>query len=473
MFDKNSVKSLQIRVDVLAKFPDQNPNPVFRTDEEGKLLYANIAGQRLLHILGIEIGGKLPDALIAHADESVDDQLELSVGSQTFAFHVVSVPELSSINIYGTDVTAMKAITRFPDQNPNPVFRLDMNGALTYSNEAGQRVVEDLGICIGQQFPAEVVVNEETPTDNRLEMQVGSSVFTFHIVHVPEFEFINIYGTDITAEKENESILTKLAKYFSPHVFASIFAGDLEVKIQTQRKKLTVFFSDIKGFGEITERLEPEALTELLTEYLTAMTGIATKYGGTVDKYIGDAIMIFFGDPKTRGAKEDALACVSMALEMKNTMQVFRHRWLDKGISQPLDIRMGIHTDTCTVGNFGSQDRLDYTTIGNGVNLASRLESSALPNQILISEETYLLVRDTITCKRLEKIVVKSITHPVQTYEVLGELSNASNSMSIEESDDGFRLFIDPENIHDVVGKRLLLSDALALLERLSKDENE
>ena len=473
MFDRKSVKSLQNHVDVLAKFPDQNPNPVFRTDEKGRLLYANIPGQRLIDTLGIEIGGKLPDALIAHSDKPVEDQLELSVGARTFAFHVVSVPELSSINIYGTDITAMKAITRFPDQNPNPVFKLDMNGVLTYANEAGQRVVEDLGICIGQQFPAKVVLNNDTPTDNRIEMLVGSSVFTFQIVHVPEFEFINIYGTDITAQKENESILIKLAKYFSHHVFASIFSGDLEVKIQTQRKKLTIFFSDIKGFGEITERLEPEELTELLTEYLTAMTGIATKYGGTVDKYIGDAIMIFFGDPKTLGTKEDALSCVSMALEMKNAMQVFRRRWLDKGISQPLDIRMGIHTDTCTVGNFGSQDRLDYTTIGNGVNLASRLESCALPNQILISEETYLLVRDTIACERLEKIVVKNIKHPVQTYEVRGQLSNASNSMSIEESDDGFRLYIDPENIDDVIGKRLLLSEALALLDRLSKDKNE
>ena len=473
MFVRKSVNSLQNHVDVLAKFPDQNPNPVFRTDKKGRLLYANVPGQRLLHTLGLEIGGKLPNALIAHSDKPVEDQLELSVGARTFAFHVVSVPELSSINIYGTDITAMKAITRFPDQNPNPVLRMDMNGALTYANEAGQRVIEDLGICIGQKFPAKVVLNNDTPIDNRIEMRAGSSVFTFHIVHVPEFEFINIYGTDITAQKENENILIKLAKYFSHHVFASIFSGDLEVKIQTQRKKLTIFFSDIKGFGEITERLEPEELTELLTEYLTAMTGIATKYGGTVDKYIGDAIMIFFGDPKTRGTKEDALSCVSMALEMKIAMQSFRSRWLDKGISQPLDIRMGIHTDTCTVGNFGSQDRLDYTTIGNGVNLASRLESSALPNQILISEETYLLVRDTIACERLEKIVVKNIKHPIQTYEVRGELSTASNSMSIEESDDGFRLYIDPENIDDVIGKRLLLGEALALLDRLSEDKNE
>ena len=173
----------------------------------------------------------------------------------------------------------------------------------------------------------------------------------------------------------------------------------------------TAFFSDIQSFSTFSEVLEPEKMVSLMNEYLTEMTDILLENRGTLDKYIGDAIMIFFGDPKTRGAKEDALACVSMALEMKKAMQVFRYKWLDKGIAQPLDIRIGIHTDTCTVGNFGSQDRLDYTTIGNGVNLASRLESSAHPNQILISEETYLLVRDVIACEKLEKIVAVSYTH--------------------------------------------------------------
>ena len=108
-----------------------------------------------------------------------------------------------------------------------------------------------------------------------------------------------------------------MAKYFSPQVYESIFTGDLEVRIQTKRKRLTVFFSDIKGFGQLTERLEPEVLTELITEYLTAMTAIAVKHGGTVDKYIGDAVMVFFGDPNSNGTKKDALACIRMALEMK------------------------------------------------------------------------------------------------------------------------------------------------------------
>ena len=124
-------------------------------------------------------------------------------------------------------------------------------------------------------------------------------------------------------KKDKEQILQKLSKYFSPQVYNSIFSGQLDVTINTSRKDLTVFFSDIKSFTTITEKLEPEVLTKLNTSYLTAMTDIAIEYGGTVDKYIGDAIMIFFGDPNSNGIKKDAVACVSMALEMKKALKEF------------------------------------------------------------------------------------------------------------------------------------------------------
>jgi class 3 adenylate cyclase len=194
------------------------------------------------------------------------------------------------------------------------------------------------------------------------------------------------------------------------------------------------------------------------------MTNIAIKYGGTVDKYIGDAIMVFFGDPQSKGHKEDAVACVEMALEMNSKLWEIRKNWKKRGISQSLDIRIGIHTDTCTVGNFGSHDRLDYTTIGNGVNLASRLESNAKPNEILISEDTYLLIRETIHCEKLEKIQVKNIKHPIQTYKVVGKLEDYLNP--IEEKHDGFSLFIDPGLITNVGQKRELLEKALNLLNK-------
>src|SRR6185295_102882 len=165
-----------------------------------------------------------------------------------------------------------------------------------------------------------------------------------------------------------------------------------EVKIASRRKELTVFFSDIAGFTETTDRLESEDLTRLLNHYLTEMSQIALSYGATVDKYVGDAIVIFFGDPETRGVKEDALACVKMAIAMRQKMAELQDTWRDSGIANPLRCRIGINTGFCTVGNFGSEDRMDYTIIGSGVNLASRLESASAPGEILLSYETYAAV---------------------------------------------------------------------------------
>ena len=462
------LESLQRQLKAMVKFPDQNPNPVLKMSLDGRLTYSNDAGRIIQDAWGVEVGDVMPDALRAHASTPADQALELAVGNRTFAFHVVAVPEFDFVNVYGTDVTAMKAITKFPDQNPNPVLKTSMDGRLLYANKAGQSIQSDWGISLGDVVPESIIEAADLGADEALELDVGDRTFSFYVVAVPEFEFVNIYGTDITAAKDNERILAKLARYFSPQVYASIFSGDLEVKIQTRRKRLTVFFSDIKGFSEITERLEPEVLTELITEYLTAMTDIAVKHGGTVDKYIGDAIMVFFGDPHTRGAKEDAVACVNMAMEMRASLQKIRRLWRDRGISQPLDIRIGIHTDTCTVGNFGSMDRLDYTTIGNGVNLASRLESNAEPNQILISEDTHLLVRDEIRCEKLEKIHVKNIKHPIQTYGVRGHVSSMESQTLLAE-DAGFSLSLNPGEVTDVDAKRRVLEQALAMLDQLEE----
>ena len=362
----------------------------------------------------------------------------------------------------------LQALLKFPDQNPNPVLKITMGGKLLYTmlytNSAGQYIKDEWKIDIGDDVPSSVVDQSKLVSSLPLEMEVGNKTYAFHVVAVPEFDFINIYGTDITAAEDNRLILLKLSKYFSPQVYESIFSGDLEVKIETRRKRLTVFFSDIKGFSELTERLEPEILTELVTSYLTEMTNIAIDHGGTVDKYIGDAIMVFFGDPKSLGHKEDAIACVQMAIAMVKALRSVRLSWENMGISQPLDIRIGVHTDTCTVGNFGSHDRLDYTTIGNGVNLASRLETNAEPNQILISEDTYLLVREKIKCRKLNKIRVKNIAHPIQTYEVVAHLNLDLLEEEIKEESDGFSVYIDPKTIDQIEKKKEILERALNLL---------
>ena len=265
--------------------------------------------------------------------------------------------------------------------------------------------------------------------------------------------------------EELVALSEKLSKYFSPQVYDSIFSGELDVKIQTQRKPLTVFFCDLQGFTHLTEKLEPEILTGLLTEYLTAMSRIAINWGGTIDKYIGDAILVFFGDPESKGNKEDAIACVSMALEMLDKLESLREGWRERGIASSLNARIGIHSGVCTVGNFGSEDRLDYTVIGNGVNLASRLESSSEPNKILISEDTYLLVKDEMKCVKKQDISVKGISYPIKTYEVSGFSSNSTSySSKLVKSIPGLSLTFDPNEIEDNDRAMKLISEILSRL---------
>ncbi len=259
---------------------------------------------------------------------------------------------------------------------------------------------------------------------------------------------------------------TKLSKYFSPEVYNSLFTGELDVKVQTQRKLLTIFFSDLEGFTELTERLEPEVLTELLTHYLTEMSKIAWRWGGTIDKYIGDAIMILFCDPASKGEKADAVNCVRMAMEMVDQLAEVRAIWKDKGLALPLNARMGIHTGICTVGNFGSEDRLDYTVIGNGVNLASRLESNAKPNSILISEDTYLHVRSEINCSKNNTIKVKGVSYPVQTYKVEGLMVDQADQFGLTEHQiPGLSLILDQSKIENRALVRKKIKEVLDLLE--------
>jgi class 3 adenylate cyclase len=227
-------------------------------------------------------------------------------------------------------------------------------------------------------------------------------------------------------EKTNalEQLSNQLAKYLSPQVYDSIFSGKQEVKVASSRKKLTIFFSDIAGFTETADRLESEELSQLLNQYLTEMSQIALDHGATIDKYVGDAILIFFGDPETRGAKQDALACVKMAIAMRKRMHDLQDIWRESGIEKPLRVRMGIHTGFCTVGNFGSDDRMDYTIIGGAVNTASRLENVATPGEIVISYETFALVRDQVHCEEHGDFEVKGIAYPIATYKVLDTYEN-------------------------------------------------
>ncbi len=249
----------------------------------------------------------------------------------------------------------------------------------------------------------------------------------------------------VTEKNETlEALSSKLAKYLSPQIYNSIFSGAQTVEISSKRKKLTIFFSDIAAFTETTDNLESEELTDVLNHYLTEMSTIALEYGATIDKYIGDSVMIFFGDPETKGVKEDAKACVMMVIAMQRRMRELEHEWRTRGLERPFRIRMGICTGFCTVGNFGSQDRMDYTIIGNEVNLAARLESAAEPGSILLANETNSLVQDIVLTEEQPPMTVKGFMRPISNYKIVGTYDElVDEGRIVLQERDGFRLLVD------------------------------
>jgi adenylate cyclase len=170
----------------------------------------------------------------------------------------------------------------------------------------------------------------------------------------------------------------------------------------------------------LSDRLDPDLLAEIINEYLSEMTQIALQFGGTIDKFIGDAILIFFGDPETEGTAVDAEKCVNMAIAMRKRVGELDEVWKKKrGISEGLQVRIGISTGYCTVGNFGSVQRIDYTVLGSPVNLAARLEAACSPQEILVSPETKNLVEAVFELKEKKPLKLKGFEDSIKPYQLI------------------------------------------------------
>ncbi len=183
-----------------------------------------------------------------------------------------------------------------------------------------------------------------------------------------------------------------------------------------RKERLTMFFSDVRGFTSMSEKMEPQEVQQLLSEYFTEMTGILFKYEGTLDKFMGDAIMAFFGDPVPQ--PDQAQRAVLMALEMQEAIARLNQKLTAEG-RRTIGVGMGINTGDVTVGNLGSKDFLDYTVIGDAVNLACRLEQNAKAGDIIITQATYDEVRDVVDVEPMEPIRVKGKSEPIPIYRVL------------------------------------------------------
>jgi class 3 adenylate cyclase len=232
--------------------------------------------------------------------------------------------------------------------------------------------------------------------------------------------FVTI-GLVISARRLQENRLNQAQKlirrYVPSQVADAIISGREEMAEKHERRKLTIFFSDLVGFTDIAEELEPEDLSRVLNEYFSAMTAIAQKHGGTVDELSGDAILVFFGAPYSTDDKDHALKAVHMAMDMQQAMSILNAKWRGAGITEPLQVRMGINTGVVTVGNFGSPERMKYAVLGKHVNLAARIQSQCEPGRVLLSHATWLLVNDQIPCNPKGEQQLKGLHKPVAIYE--------------------------------------------------------
>lgn len=221
---------------------------------------------------------------------------------------------------------------------------------------------------------------------------------------------------------------TLIQRYVPAQLAERILSGQHTAATQPERRKVTLFFSDVVGFTPAADQMEPEDLASLLNEYLSEMSKIADAFGATVNQFVGDGIMIFFGAPDATSDQDHAIRAVRMSLAMQQRMSELGEKWFAEGIQTPFRIRIGINTGVASVGDFGSEGRTAYSAIGNQTNLTARIQDHCEPGEVLISHTTWALVKDQIPCEERGEIEVKGLHYPVRVYKVVAKASSRGDA---------------------------------------------
>lgn len=207
--------------------------------------------------------------------------------------------------------------------------------------------------------------------------------------------------------------------YLPTQAHQAIASGKSVSQIKHRRRHLSVFFSDIHRFTDRVDEMEPEDIARFLNDYLTQMCGIASDFGGTVDKFIGDSLMITFGDDADSDPMANARACLNMAIAMQIEIQRLSEKYIEQYPAGALSVRMGMTAGYCTTGNFGSNERLEYTAIGKHVNLASRLENLAKPGEMLVGYPIWQLLHQEFNFNHFGEVEIKGFARPVSVYRLI------------------------------------------------------
>ncbi len=239
--------------------------------------------------------------------------------------------------------------------------------------------------------------------------------------HVEEVDRLNRRLEARVEEQMAELVRTGELKRFLPHQVAEgLLAGQLPATEGFERRRITLLFTDMVGFTDLSDSLDPEELSVVLNEYLREMASVAVAHGGTLDNYIGDGLMVLFGAPQKASEEEQAWSAIRAGLEMRDRSVDLAKDIRGRGIPADLRIRVGINTGHCTIGVFGSDVLRAYKAVGFAVNVTARLQTEAEPGTILCGFRTYALVKDRVRAEPKEPLTLKGAARPVEAWQILG-----------------------------------------------------
>ncbi|MFN3491816.1 MAG: adenylate/guanylate cyclase domain-containing protein, partial [Anaerolineales bacterium] len=235
----------------------------------------------------------------------------------------------------------------------------------------------------------------------------------------------------VSQELEKRRIRNLFSRFISPEMVDQMVATQ-DLDSLNKRSNITILFSDIRGFTTLSEKMTPEGVVALLNPYLEVMSKVIYKHGGTVDKYEGDAIIAFFGEPVHY--EDHAMRALNAALDMRKALYEMREKWAKEGKPSQIEMGIGLNSGEVFVGLVGSEQRINYTVIGDNANLASRLQdlTKTYSWPILISESTYQEVKNEYDVEFADAVTVKGKTQAVNVYKVIGK-KGASEGEKVQE----------------------------------------
>ncbi len=326
----------------------------------------------------------------------------------------------------------------------NGVIALDFEGKIITFNAAASNILGiDTNQALGKYYPEvffqregndefnDVLINvintrqthfyREVPfvRDENTVVPVGITSSLLRDEHGNDYGVVSVVS-DLTEIKKRQFLQDTLTRYVTKQVVELILEHPETIVLDGEEREATILFSDIRGFTTLSEKMNPKELVQMLREYFTLMVGAVFQFQGTVDKFIGDALMAIFGAPTPQPNHADL--AIQTALEMQRLLEIFNTDRVQKG-QESINIGVGISTGDVVVGNIGSEKRLEYTAIGDAVNLASRLEgiNKEYGTRTIVSEFTYHQVKDVFVGRELDEVRVKGKRKPVKIYEVMGK----------------------------------------------------